>query len=164
MLDKKVTCGFTGYRPEKYPKWKQDESHVKKDLSNSIITAINAGYKNFISGGSRGFDIFAAEVVIELKEKYDINLILAIPNDNQARFWSDSCKNRYNNIIKEARFIFKANPSKYEYTERNKFIVDNSNMLICFYDGIKGGTAYTYNYARSKKLDIINLAENQLRF
>lgn len=164
MLDKTITCGFTGYRPEKYPKWKEDISQIKKDLNNSIITAINLGYKNFISGASRGFDIFAAEVVIELKEKYDINLILAIPNDNQAMFWNNSCQDRYNNIIKEARFIFKSKPSKYEYTERNKFIVDNSSLLICFYNGIKGGTAYTYNYAMSKKLDIINLADNQLRF
>lgn len=40
---------------------------------------------------------------------------------------------------------------------RNRYMVDHSSRLICYYDGQLGGTDYTVNYARKKGLDIINL-------
>ena len=40
--------------------------------------------------------------------------------------------------------------------ERNRFMADNSDVLIAVYDGSeKGGTAYTVNYAKKKGLDVI---------
>lgn len=43
------------------------------------------------------------------------------------------------------------------YHERNRYMVDNSSRLICYYDGSDGGTGYTVNYALNSKIEIINL-------
>jgi len=38
-----------------------------------------------------------------------------------------------------------------------KYMVDNSNKLICFYDGSSGGTGNTVEYAESKSIPVINI-------
>ena len=51
-----------------------------------------------------------------------------------------------------------------EYTrgcmhKRNRHLVDNSSVCICYLTESTGGTAYTVNYAKEKGLMTINVAE-----
>jgi uncharacterized phage-like protein YoqJ len=39
--------------------------------------------------------------------------------------------------------------------ERNRFMVDNSSLMIALYSGIAGGAKFTIEYARNKGLKII---------
>lgn len=43
--------------------------------------------------------------------------------------------------------------------KRNRHLVDNSSVCICYQTKETGGTAYTVEYARKHGLRIINLAE-----
>ncbi len=50
-----------------------------------------------------------------------------------------------------------------EYTrgcmfKRNRYLVDNSGVCVCYLARDAGGTAYTVNYAKRQGLEIINLA------
>ena len=49
--------------------WKLNDSEktIKKELRAEILNSINEGFNVFISGMARGVDIWAAEIVIELK-------------------------------------------------------------------------------------------------
>ena len=86
-------CAFTGYRPQKMP-FGFDETDprcvdFKSRLQDSIEALIGEGYAHFISGGAMGMDIFAAEIVLSLKEKYPwIILEMVSPFDGQADKWS----------------------------------------------------------------------------
>ncbi len=46
------------------------------------------------------------------------------------------------------------------YHERNRYMVDNSSKLICYYDGSSGGTRYTVGYAKKQSIEIINLCND----
>ena len=82
-------CSFTGYRPSKMP-FGYDEAdercvEFKARLQDTIETLISEGYAHFISGSVLGMDMFAAEAVLELKEKYPwIILEMVSPFDAQA--------------------------------------------------------------------------------
>lgn len=62
----------------------------------------------------------------------------------------------------------KAQCDKYVYTsekyydgcmqKRNRHLVDNSSHCICYLTHKRGGTYYTYNYAKRKMLKTINIA------
>ena len=68
---------FTGHRPEKLTR---HECQVIRGLEAAIKKAIADGYKVFISGMAPGVDIWAAEIVLQLRDKgADIKLICAIP-------------------------------------------------------------------------------------
>ena len=43
--------------------------------------------------------------------------------------------------------------------KRNRYLVDNSSVCICYLTEATGGTAYTVDYAQTKNLTVINLGE-----
>ena len=83
------TCCFTGHRPKSLP-FGYDEGaegckRLKALLTESIEKQITEnGVTHLISGMAMGVDIYAAEAVLELKEKYPhITLECAIPCETQ---------------------------------------------------------------------------------
>ena len=105
-----------------------------------------------------GFDMICAETVLELKQKYDIYLIGAIPCKNQDKKWSKEYKTRYRNLLKRLDGVRCIN-EKYAgaecMLERNRYMIDNSSLLIALFSGTDGGTKYTVDYAREKGLNIV---------
>lgn len=154
-----TTACFTGHRCEKLP-WGYNEKDIrclkmKKRVRNEIEFAISNGYRHFISGMALGFDMICAEIVLELKEIYPyITLECAIPYKGQSNMWSEIYKKRYNNILLQADKV------RCIYThfvrgcmhERNRYMVNNSSMIIALYSGLSGGTKYTLNYALKQGL------------
>ena len=65
-------CCFSGYRPEKMPSDMPEGSPAFQDmlvrLQKEILSAAEKGYCHFLTGMSRGFDLWAAEVVLSLQK------------------------------------------------------------------------------------------------
>ena len=165
LYDENTTCCFTGMRPQKLP-WGFNERDkrcvkMKKELKLYITEAINLGYDTFFTGMALGFDMICAEMIIELKKKYpQIRLIGALPCRNQSKNWSKSDKKRYDNIY----YNLDAEYCKYDkyigaecMLERNRFMVDNSRLVIALYSGGNGGTKYTMDYAKRNNKNVILL-------
>lgn len=156
MECKSKTCCFSGHR--KIPPEIQIE--ISRRLKENLIKLIESGYIYFLAGGALGFDTLAAQTVIELREKYPhIKLILILPCLSQANVWSDSDKRIYEHIKEKADKIVYTSQ---EYTrdcmhKRNRHLVDNSSLCICYMTQECGGTAYTVKYATKNELQIINL-------
>ena len=154
-------CAFTGYRPAKMP-FGYDENdprciEFKAHLRDTIETLIGEGYAHFISGGAQGMDMFAAEAVLELKEKYSwIILEMVSPFDSQADRWDDEYRMRHDRLFAVADIV---TATGHEYTKacmfrRNRYLVDNADLLLAAYDGQPGGTAMTCEYAREVGVSI----------
>ncbi len=157
-------CCFTGYRPEKFPfplsADNQDFRHFEQKLYESIFALHASGCDVFYCGGARGFDILAGETVLLLKKRRPAKLIMALPFPIQSKKWNESEKEKYNSLLNEAdEIIYLENEyCKWAFQKRNKFMVDNSDIVLTFCDGKNGGTANTIKYALSKGRRIINLA------
>ena len=136
---------FTGHRPEKLH---YDEKIVKTLLRELIEKAIADGYKTFITGMARGIDLWAAEIVLELKKKNkdkEIHLICALPHPDFEKKWKIAEQIKYNSILKKADYQRTICPefSMGAYQKRNIWMVDRSNRVIAAYNGEKGGTKNT---------------------
>ena len=159
-LKSKTAC-FTGHRPQKLP-WGFNEADIrfikmKKKTKKEILKAIKNGYKYFICGMALGFDMMCAEIIIEFQKKYNIELICAIPCENQSKFWNIQQKERYEKIKKQAnhiRCIYKTY-HKGCMQERNKFMIENSSLVIALFNGQSGGTERTLEFAKLKSLKIV---------
>lgn len=162
-------CCFSGYRPEKMPTDMPEGSPAFDDmlqrLRHAIVRASDDGCGCFLSGMSRGFDLWAAETVLALmREGYDIKLWCAIAFPGMQEAWEPEWKQRYDAVLAQAAHIFPLY-RRYEpncYTARDRFLVEQSGTCICFFDGTPGGTAYTVGLARRSGLKIVNLADTQL--
>ena len=153
---KEKTCCFTGHRL--IPR--SEVPQIKKRLEQAIMDLINEGVIYFGAGGALGFDTLAAQTILDLKEEYpQIKLILVLPCKEQTAKWKQRDIDMYEYI--------KSRCDKYVYTsehyydgcmqKRNRHLVDNSSFCICYLTHKRGGTYFTYNYAKDNNLTIINI-------
>jgi len=45
------------------------------------------------------------------------------------------------------------------YLKRDRHMVDESKLLVCYYNGLPGGTEYTINYAKKQGVPVIDIRE-----
>lgn len=154
-----ATCCFTGHRPEKLI---VPAEFVIDKLKTAIIDAFSDGFTNYISGMSRGVDIWAAEVVLELKKEYShIKLICAVPFDGFEKGWEEEWEERYRYILSSADEIHYISEkySRGSYQKRNEWMVDHASMVIACFTGAVGGTKNTIEYAKKQKDYIIRFLD-----
>lgn len=153
-------CCFTGHRPEKLS---IPEGKVKAALQKEIRLAIADGINVFITGMAPGVDIWAAEIILELREKENLplKLIAACPHPNFENRWSLEWQKRYAVIMAKADFI-KGVCTHYSrgcYQIRNEWMVDHSAKVIAVWNGSPSGTKNTIVYARRKGIPVINILD-----
>lgn len=166
-MAREQTCCFTGHRPDKLP-WGTDEGdgrcvRVKGEIALALERAYGLGFRHFISGMARGGDLYFAEAVLELREKYpDVVLECARPCESQSDRWPRAERERYDRILDQCNLetMVQHTYDRWCMMRRNRYMVDRSSRVIALYDGVpKGGTAQTLAYALRKGLetDIIPL-------
>ena len=151
-------CCFTGHR--NIPSGM--ERKLFRVTEKIVETAIEDGYRFFGAGGALGFDTIAALVVLKLKERYpDIKLILVLPCLTQTKGWTKEDVAIYEDIKRQADKVVYTSQ---EYTrgcmhKRNRHLVNNSSLCICYLTEEKGGTYYTVKYAQENQLAVVNVVE-----
>lgn len=174
---------FTGHRPEKLGgyDWNSDKNisimlKLHKTIEKQILEHPNEEI-TFICGGALGIDQMAFHICNILKKKHpNIKIELAIPFLRQASKWfRDDDINRYKQHKKDADIITyvdevegytfdRVEVGQYHVAKmqiRNRYMVDNSDLVIAVWDGTKGGTKNCVDYAKksNKEIIIINTKE-----
>lgn len=148
---------FTGHRPHKLRGY--TEVQIKNILRTEIIQAYQSGFRTFISGMAMGVDIWAAELVSELKEQNDdVHLICAVPYPCFEASWNLEWQMRYRALLKQADLVQVISPFYHHgvYQIRNEWMVDHSSLVIAIYNGDpKCGTKNTIDYAEKHGIPVI---------
>ena len=153
-------CCFTGHRDYEKTVTPLEKLFFEKLIDNLI----GYGYTTFIAGGALGFDTAAAEYVLKKKAQgLPVRLELILPCADQTNGWTERNKDIYNYIRAKADSVEYVTKT---YTptcmhERNRRLVEGSDFCIAYLTSPRGGTAYTYKYAKSRGVDVINLAEQK---
>ena len=104
------TCAFTGHRPKGLGYSESDERCIHLLIVRMIE---EEGVTHFISGMAQGVDLYAAEIVLELKEQYpQITLECAIPYERQAVRWPAALRERYFSIAEQMGIRDRADASR----------------------------------------------------
>ncbi|MDL2260530.1 SLOG family protein [Deltaproteobacteria bacterium OttesenSCG-928-K17] len=170
-MGKQKTACFSGYRPEKFAfilhQGNKAYLTLEKSIENAILQAVDDGYSSFICGAAKGFDLVAGSLVVALRESWaelaDLNLVAVLPFERHG-FSSEPWRTLHKMVLGGASEVVTL-ASKYHpqaYHDRNRYMVDHSSRLICYYDGQRGGTAYTVKYAGENGLIIVNVAKPKL--
>jgi len=153
-----LSCAFTGHRPTRFA-FKDDETHtscveLKQVIKRQIEHLYQCGVRRFYTGCALGVDMWAGETVLSLAEQCPhIELYSVVPFRGQETKWKPEQQKRYHDLLKRSNGVFVLNEgfTKDCYLERNRFLVDQSDVLLAVYDeGAKkrSGTGYTVNYAK----------------
>lgn len=139
-------------------------SEMERRLTRTVKSLIQKGYLYFGTGGARGFDALASEVVLKLKATYpQIHLILVLPFDEQysyERNWTWAEIDQYHRLKEQASkvVVLAAGYTSGVYYRRNRHLVDNSSVCVAYMTRVNSGTSYTVNYAKARKVEVINTA------
>jgi len=162
-----TSCAITGYRPTRFKfKYQEDYSlckKIKRSLAEQLKRAYQDGARTFFVGGALGVDMWAGELLAEMKDKpeyADIRLICAIPFPGHDRLWDDKSKKRLEHIISACDGAVKVGEAESPdaYKTRNYYMVDHADRLIAVFDQEKNprsGTSQTVNYAKKRGLEIV---------
>ena len=157
IIETRTAC-FTGHR--QIPA--EEEEKISAQLDEVIADLIGQGIECFAAGGALGFDTMAAQAVLRTKEQYPhIRLILVLPFPEHGRRWTDQNRRIYEEIKTQADEIeyVSEHYTRFCMFERDRRLVDRACVCVAYQMKDTGGTAYTVKYARSKGLQIINLAD-----
>ncbi len=157
LIDKSRTVCFSGHRPEGLPDRGDNNSYVvkiiKSMLYKEIIDSINGGYNCFITGLARGVDLWAGEMVLEIKsQNSSIKLVAAAPYKGHGDRMRGIEKWQFGNIIHKADSVVYVSEEYHRscMQKRNEYMIDNSDKLIAMISDYKSGTGQTVRYAKSK--------------
>jgi len=149
------SCCFTGHRANKL---KTSENDIREELVLAIRQAYMDGYVCYITGCAWGVDLIAAECVLAFKKQHpEVKLICAVPYPDFGRNWSYGWKKRYREVLELADEVHHVSMSFSRdcYQCRNEWMVDHSSRLIAVYNGAKGGTKNTIDYAMRRGITIV---------
>ena len=155
----KGKCCFTGHRNIR----QSDEGIIKAKLKAQVVSLIKKGVNVFYVGGAVGFDMLAAELLIDLREQEgaNIRIVSALPFPEWRDTWSENEKKRQDYIMEKSDEVFYVakEHSREAYLSRDRKMVDESEFCIAYCTRRSGGTAYTVRYAMKKGLSVINVAD-----
>lgn len=149
------TCCVTGHRDIPEEKW----GFVNQELEKAISQAIQQGYTHFISGFAAGVDLAFAAIVARFKQQgCAITLEAAIPHESRL----SSKDPLFQKLLTSCDRVYvqQQQYTKQSYLARDRYMVNESGLVIAVYDGrIGGGTFYTMRYAteHGKTVQVIHL-------
>ncbi|MCJ0913908.1 DUF1273 domain-containing protein [Mammaliicoccus sciuri] len=149
---------FTGYKPFELNIFKNDQPEVKvikAYLKEIIEQEIEEGMEWVIISGQLGFELWVAEVTIEMKNKFpQLKLAILTPFLNHYNKWNETNQQAYQNIVAQADYVNAIHQSEYQggfqFQQANEFILDNTDKTILFYDDEQEASP---KYFKSKLVD-----------
>lgn len=143
-----MKIAVTGHRPDKLGGYNATRNfqllreHMKLEIVKHPDPIL-------ISGCALGIDQIWMEAGLEL----GINVIAAIPFVGYDSKWPQRSRTTYAALLKQCNEIVHVCEPGYDPAKlqrRNVWMVDNSDLLIAYWNGTPGGTANCLQYAASK--------------
>ena len=150
-FDISTTCCFSGHRVLK------KDFNVEK-LNEIVDKLINNGYRTFLVGMAWGFDLKVFEVLLT-KKNSNIDIIACVPCKEQSSYFKKEEKQKYEEFLKKANKVVYVSDEYFEgcMQKRNRYMVDNSSILVAYLYSNIGGTKNTVSYAEKKGKNIIRI-------
>ncbi len=167
------TCCFTGHRRKDLPDGGRESSPAMQTLrrltEENIRIFMSAGVDTFITGMSSGFDILAADILMNTPDiAPKIKLICAVPyigqnkemkTENERRIYSQAAEKAWCTVV----FFGKYTDGCYKI--RNQFMVNCSSAIIGYLrsrDLTASGSAQTLRMAQKNSLAALMIYKDQI--
>ncbi|RCW64950.1 SLOG family protein [Saliterribacillus persicus] len=112
--------------------------YLKIALEKKILSLIDEGLEWLIISGQMGVELWAAEVVLDLKQAYDIKLGIFPPFLEFESRWPESYQQKFLKVKEEADFykpIFdSAYKGSFQFAKRDQWLIEKSDGCIILGD------------------------------
>lgn len=147
---------ITGYRPMEMNIFNERDDRIKfikRAVKKRLLQLIDEGLEWVLVSGQRGVEMWSAEVVLDLKEQYDIRLAIVPPFFNQAKRWPGDLQFKYEELLMLADFaepIFQDEyKGPYQFQAKDLWLIEKSDACLLLLDEENPGSV---QYFREKAM------------
>lgn len=160
------TCCLTGHRV--IPPGEEKKIMVRaRNILLRLIREKNVRY--FGVGGAVGFDMMAAEYLLDLKahKEHQLKIISVLPYPawRETEDWTDELRRREDAILHACDKVVYVRP-EFEtgvFLLRDRKLVDGSAWCVSYCNRPRTGTAYTVKYALDRGVKVFNASSFSLK-
>ncbi|QHS22549.1 DUF1273 domain-containing protein [Virgibacillus sp. MSP4-1] len=139
---------ITGYKSNELNIFNRNDKRIffiKEAIRKRIIPLIeNEGIEWVLISGQSGTELWAGEVVLELKEHYDIKLAVIPPFLNQEQVWKEEQQSLYQTVVGQADFyqslVKKEYEGPYQFKRKDRWFLEKSDACLLLYDEEQEGS------------------------
>ena len=166
LTQKQQTCCLTGHRV--IPPGEEQKIMVR---AGNIITKLirEKNVRFFGVGGAVGFDMLAAEYLLDLRERREQQLkivsVLPWPGWRETDDWTDDLREREERILRACDKVVYVRDEweKNVFLLRDRMLVDGSAWCVSYCNRLRTGTSYTVRYAMEHGVKVMNASSWDLR-
>ena len=166
----------TGHRPSGLPiaygynmdntAWKTLKEYLKVAIMKCYEYAAGNEELRLITGMALGVDTIFWQAAEELREEnHSIKIEAAIPFEGQEKRWNAHSQQEYKNMLEKSDIVTIVSPGSYaayKMESRNRYIVNNADIVIAVFNNKPGGTAKCIDYAEQQNKIIIKMNPNEI--
>ncbi len=127
---------------------------VKKSISKLLDEIISkTDYVYFLNGLSIGYDLYVSQEILKIRNHNKKILLEAVlPYEEQSKNWNEKTRNDYYEIIEKSDVdtLLQKYYSADCFKNRNKYMIDNSQVLIAIWNKKNNHLSHAIRYANSK--------------
>lgn len=149
----------TGYKSMELGIFKENDPKIaiiKAAIEKRLIGFIEEGLEWVLVTGQMGVELWTAEVCLDLKEMYDIQIAMIPPFENQESRWPEALKQKYQELSFTVDFyqpLYKGDyKGPYQFQAKNQWLIDKSDgCLILMDEEHQGSNSYFLNVAKKSE-------------
>lgn len=141
-----LISGYRSYELNIFDQTDPKYKYLKKFIENRLLTFIENGVEWFIIGGELGVELWAGEIILELKEEHpEINLAVIFPYTSFGKNWNETNQALLERVIHQADYVNYTSNKNYESPAQLKanqvFNIRNTDGAFLVYDTLTEETA-----------------------
>lgn len=129
---------------------------VKRAIEKRLIQFIEEGLEWVLISGQMGVEMWTAEVALDLKEEYDLQIGVFPPFEDQANRWPEALQYKYEELMFTADFFQPIYNSEYkgphQFRARDAWLIEKSDAALLLMDEEYPGSV-GYFYEATKDVD-----------
>ncbi|MBM7569869.1 SLOG family protein [Aquibacillus albus] len=131
----------TGYKPIEMNIFKPNDhkiDFIKAAIKKRLISLIEEGLEWILVSGQMGVEQWTAEVVLELKQIYDIKIGIIPPFEHMDKNWPEHYQNSFQELTQQVDFFKPIYQSEYkgpfQFKARDKWLINKSDACLVLVD------------------------------
>lgn len=149
--------GYAAHELGIYDQKNKALTYIRKACRQKMIALIEEGTEWIITTGQYGFDLWASEVAIQLRDRKYPNLKISMIHAylEQEQNWNENKKEYFNKIKSEVDHFTVVSQQPYtgpwQFQARDQIILNKTDGMLLFYDEEAASSKVSYIKAKAEK-------------
>ncbi|MET3682300.1 putative phage-like protein YoqJ [Alkalibacillus flavidus] len=141
------SIAITGYKPHELNIFNEEDDKIpviQEAIKRRLQPLIEEGLEWVVISGQPGVEMWAFDVVQQLKEEYTIKIAVIPPFQSQDQVWNEEKQQKYQTMLLQADFSQPLSQASYQspeqYKTRDRWLLQKTDGCLIVYEEEYGGT------------------------